>query len=72
MGQKKSRIDQVSFGKSRLTRAALPFSSLADAKISLWLNSDEKVANRTSRVWHGATENGPLTMDTPRTFPVCV
>jgi hypothetical protein len=26
MGQTKSRINQVSFGKSRLTRAALPFS----------------------------------------------
>jgi hypothetical protein len=26
-GMKKSRIDQVSFGKSRLTRAALPFSA---------------------------------------------
>jgi hypothetical protein len=28
MGQKQSRIDQVSFGKSRLTRAALTFSAL--------------------------------------------
>jgi hypothetical protein len=28
MGQKKSRIDQVSFGKSHLTRAALPFSAM--------------------------------------------
>jgi hypothetical protein len=28
MGQTKSRINQVSFGKSRLTRAALPFSEM--------------------------------------------
>jgi hypothetical protein len=25
--------------------------------------SDEKVANRDTKVWHGATENGPSTMD---------
>jgi hypothetical protein len=34
--------------------------------------SDEKVANRTSRVWHGATENGPWTMDKSQTFEACV
>jgi hypothetical protein len=41
-GMKKSRIDQVSFGKSRLTRAALPFSedivnSKGLVKPSCWL-----------------------------------
>jgi hypothetical protein len=30
---------------------------------------DEKVANREIRVWHGATENGPCTMDKSKTPP---
>jgi hypothetical protein len=29
--------------------------------------SDEKVANRDIRVWHGATENGPRMMDKSQT-----
>jgi hypothetical protein len=31
--------------------------------------SDEKVANREIRVWHGATENGPRRMDKSKTPP---
>jgi hypothetical protein len=34
--------------------------------------SDANVANRTSRVWHGATENDPWTMDNAHTFVVYV
>jgi hypothetical protein len=28
---------------------------------------DEKVANRDTKVWHGATENGPRMMDKTKT-----
>jgi hypothetical protein len=31
-------------------------------------NIDVTVANRASRVWHGATGNGPRTKHTARTF----
>jgi hypothetical protein len=31
----------------------------AEARLASLLYGDEKVANRESRVWHGATENGP-------------
>jgi hypothetical protein len=38
-----------------LLRALHPSS-----RVSVWLTAMEKVANRTIRVWHRATENGPM------------
>ena len=29
--------------------------------------SDEKVANRDTKIWHGAIENGPLMLDKSKT-----
>jgi hypothetical protein len=44
--------------KSFLVRARAEFLERADAA-RLVRYSDEEVANRDVRVWHGATENGP-------------
>jgi hypothetical protein len=35
-------------------------------------SSDGKVANRDAKVWHGATETGPWTMDNSQTFAAYV
>jgi hypothetical protein len=47
-------------------------SKPAAATLTSAPHSDEKVANRDTKVWHGATENGPLMMTNPKPFGIIV
>jgi hypothetical protein len=46
--------------KSRVGSCANPEASRPPPQSSLQRTSCEKVANRNTMVWHGATENGPF------------
>jgi hypothetical protein len=54
MKEEKTKLDEVGGGVSL---AQTGFSARSSPRGVAY--SDEKVANREIRVWHGATENGP-------------
>jgi hypothetical protein len=56
-------------GPSTAAQVTLPWERGSEWG-SLATYSDGKVANRNVRVSHGATENGPLTVDKSQTFAV--